>query len=66
MKAGLELAKAYEHYFRDLDEAHRYAAAAYEAWRSLARASRQAADGEEREWRKRLERLMRKKNRPGK
>jgi uncharacterized protein YprB with RNaseH-like and TPR domain len=65
-KAGLELAKAYEHHFRDAAEAHRYAAAAYEAWRSLAKASRQGMEKEEQEWRKRLERLTRKKNKLGK
>ncbi|MED3666438.1 UNVERIFIED_ORG: hypothetical protein BDK47_12451 [Anoxybacillus amylolyticus] len=61
-KAGLELAKVYEHYFRDAAEAHRYAVMAYEAWRSLARMSRQHSEKEEAEWRRRLARLERKKN----
>ncbi|OQP07304.1 hypothetical protein B1690_05320 [Geobacillus sp. 46C-IIa] len=66
VKAGLELSKAYEHHFRNAAEAHRYAAMAYEAWRSLAKTSRQGLEKEEQEWRKRLERLARKKNGAGK
>ncbi|MGZ0085540.1 ribonuclease H-like domain-containing protein [Caldibacillus thermoamylovorans] len=61
VKAGLELAKAYEHHFRDAKAAHRYAVMAYEAWRPLARASRECSEKEEMEWRKRLARLERKK-----
>jgi uncharacterized protein len=62
IKAGLELAKAYEHYFRDVYEAYRYATNAYERWKALFRTYKQGNRAQELEWTKRLERLKRKLN----
>ncbi|WP_420769106.1 ribonuclease H-like domain-containing protein [Parageobacillus thermoglucosidasius] len=63
IKVGVELAKAYEHHFRDVHAAHRYAVSAYERWKALSRSYKQRNDAQEMEWIKRIERLQRKLHR---
>ncbi|MFS8631488.1 MAG: hypothetical protein LOD92_10150, partial [Bacillales bacterium] len=60
IKAGVELAKAYEHHFRDVHAAHRYAVSVYERWKALSRSYKQRDDAQEMELIKRIERLKRK------
>lgn len=62
MKAGVELAKAYEHYFRDAYMAHHYAINVYERWKTLSRSYKQRNTTQELELIRRIERLQRKLN----
>lgn len=62
MKAGVELAKAYEHYFRDAHQAHHYAINVYERWKTLSRSYKQRNTTQELELIRRIERLQRKLN----
>jgi uncharacterized protein len=60
MKAGVELAKAYEHYFRDVHQAYHYATSVYERWKTLSRSYKQRNTAQELELIRRIERLKRK------
>nr|WP_199426716.1 ribonuclease H-like domain-containing protein [Anoxybacillus caldiproteolyticus] len=60
MKAATELAKAYEHYFRKIEEAYNYAIQSYEIWKSLVRTYKQKDEEQEYELIKRINRLKRK------
>jgi uncharacterized protein len=60
IKVGIELAKAYEHYFRDIHTAYHYAIGVYERWNTLSRSYKQPNTSQELELVKRIERLKRK------
>jgi uncharacterized protein YprB with RNaseH-like and TPR domain len=60
IKAATELAKAYEHYFRQAEEAYKYALQSYHIWKSLARIYKQKDSEQEHEFLKRIARLERK------
>lgn len=57
VEADIELAKLYEHQFRDYEKALFYASKAFQTWKKRASVVRRTNKQEQREWQKRLERL---------
>jgi uncharacterized protein len=60
IKAATELAKLYEHHFKQVREAYKYALQSYHLWKSFTRIYKQKNDAQEYELLKRLHRLERK------
>ncbi|MBA2872445.1 hypothetical protein HNQ85_002754 [Anoxybacillus calidus] len=60
IKAATELAKVYEHHFKQVEEAYTYALHSYDIWKSLVRAFKQKDEKKEQELLRRLHRLERK------
>lgn len=57
IEVDLELAKLYEHHYRDYEQALFYASRAFETWKKRASIVRQRSKQEQVEWQKRIERL---------